>query len=434
MEGKIFLMVKKISFVYGSNFILGILGIISVPILLNNLGLESYGVYAIYLMLGSYFTIFELGVIKHITRLIILEDENINKTISAFYIGTVIFIIIFTPFIFLIINYILNGDNSLALLVTIFSVLEYIFFLPTKINIAYSKAGKKFEKISVFNLYSGFFRYAVLIIGSYLFEEIAIILFLLMTRRLLDIKLSKKILNESNSVFNFRSINKKQFSYVVNIYKESIFLSATQIMQINFSGLVIMIISKRYGVETLGLFRSTFDILSKIWFISNGLGTVVFPYFANEKFKMTNGYYFLVSWFFYSFVAVMLYYSLPFINENLLNGELNLFEDNLLYLWISAVVLLTAQFNLSYEFLQAKGRYKLLFSISLFVSILFVFLSSIVSVLNLNLNYLVSSWALCLFIQTVGFEFYTLNKSPKYLIYIISFSVSWIIFSRIWMG
>ncbi|WP_214759708.1 oligosaccharide flippase family protein [Exiguobacterium sp. s129] len=427
-------MLKKISFVYGSNLILGILGIISVPILLNNLGLESYGVYAIYLMLGSYFAIFELGVIKHITRLIILEDEEISQTISTFYVGTIMFIIFFTPFIFLIITYILNGDDSLALLVTMFSVLEYIFFLPTKINIAYSKARKKFEKISVFNLYSGFFRYAVLIIGSYLFEEIAIILFLLMIRRLLDIKLSRKILNESNGVFKIKKINKKQFSYVLNIYKESIFLSATQIMQINFSGLVIMIISKRYGVETLGLFRSTFDILSKVWFISNGLGTVVFPYFASEKFKMTNGYYFLVSWLFYSFVAVILYQSLPFVNENLLNGELNLFEDSLLYVCISAVVLLTAQFNLSYEFLQAKGRYKLLFSISLFVSILFVILSSIVAVLNLNLNYLVSSWALCLFIQTVGFEFYTLDKNPKYLIYIICFSVSCIILSISWMN
>lgn len=427
-------MLRKISFVYGSNLILGILGIVSVPVLLNNLGLESYGVYAIYLMLGSYFAIFELGVIKHITRLIILKDEKINQTIATFYLGTVILIISFTPLIFFIVNFILSGDKTLALIVTIFSVFEYIFFLPTKINIAYSKAKKNFEKISIFNLNSGVYRYIVLILGSYLFNDITIILFLLMTRRILDIKLSSKILGESNSIFSITNVNKNQFNYVAKVYKESIYLSATQAMQVNFNGLIIMIISKRYGIESLGLFRSTFDILSKVWFISNGIGTVVFPYFASSKFEIKNGNYFFLSWAFYSSVAIFLYVSLPLVNEYLLNGELNSFQDRLLYVLISLVVLLTAQFNLSYEFLQAKGKYKLLFKISLLVSILFVIISSLISIFNLSLNYLVGLWALCLFIQTIGFEFYTMNKSSKYLIYIGVFSVLWCSISIAWVN
>lgn len=409
-------MVKKLFSVYGSNFLLGILGIITVPILLKNIGVEGYGYYGIYLTLLSYYTLFELGIIKHFTKLISQKKTEINGIVSCFYYFTVSMILLFVPFTIIITKFFFGVDWKISILIGVIASLEYIFYLPTKIYSSYATANKNFERISLFNLISGLIRYILIIFGALVTQNIIWVVALLALRRFFDIKLSKRIIRENVQIFNFNTINKVNLHKVFGYYKESIFLSGTQVLQINLNGMIALIISKFFGVEGLGIYRSTYDLLSKIWFFSNGLGMVVFPYFAGgsvgvNKYKK----YTYISWVFYTFVYITFITIYPLVNRFLLNGSLDGKGDKLLYLFTLISILLIAQGNLSFEFLQAKGKYKYLMRISLITNLVFLALAFIVSSYIPYTYSITICWMLCLILQTASFEFISLQRN-KYII------------------
>jgi O-antigen/teichoic acid export membrane protein len=398
-------MVKKILSVYSSNFILGILGVISVPILLANIGTEGYGYYGLYLMITSYFAIFELGVLKHLTRLIAQKDRHINYIVGTFYYFTSAVVIFCIPIIILIMCFLLDGDWKKGIFIGAIASLEYLFFLPTKIYLAYTKAYKKFERLSLFNFISGLIRYTILILGSLITQNVFIIIALIAVRRFFDVRLSKKILQEQINIFSFKNISKSNLKKVMDLYKDTLFLSFTQALQINLNGMIAIIISKLFGVHGLGIYRSTFDILSKIWFISNGLGMVVFSYFAsNTEGKNDNKKYIFISWIFYTIVFIILILAFPWINDYVLNNSLNANEGTFVYVFMLIAILITAQGNLSYEYLQAKGNYKSLMFTSLFTNLIFVLLICILYQFTASLFIVMLSWAVSILIQTILFE------------------------------
>jgi len=426
-------MIKKLFSVYSSNFLLGILGVITVPILLKNIGTEGYGYYGIYLTIITYFTLFELGIIKHFTKLISQKKIEVNEIISCFYYFTISIIVLFIPISVLIINILFGTDWKIGVLIAIVASLEYIFYLPTKIYSSYATAHKNFERLSLFNFISGLNRYTLIIFGSIITQNVFIIIILLAIRRMLDIKLSRVILKEKIRIFDFRNINKINIFKVFAYYKESIYLSGTQALQINLNGMISLIISKLFGVEGLGLYRSTFDVLSKIWFFSNGLGLVIFPYFVgnttgNKHYKK----YTFFSWIFYTLVYIGFLFLFPLLNEYLLNGSIKNEEGMFLYLFVLVSVLLVAQGNLSFEFLQAKGKYKYLMRITIITNV--AFLVFFLLIYN-HFPYVFSvaiCWMISLIIQTISFERKSLRGSNFFLIFSILLIISWILLGVIY--
>ncbi len=421
-------MIKKLFSVYSSNLVLGILGIITVPILLKNIGVEGYGYYGIYLTLFSYFTLFELGILKHFTKLLAQKkNTDVNEIISCFYYFTALVILFFTPITVLSTNLLFGVDLQLAIIIGVIASLEYIFYLPTKINSSYATAKKDFERISIFNFISGLIRYTIIIFGSIITQNVIIIIILLAIRRIFDIKLSKKITKVEVQIFDIKNVNKINLIKIIGYYKESIYLSGTQALQINLNGMVSLIISKLFGVEGLGFFRSTYDLLSKIWFFSNGLGLVVFPYFAGssvgvKKYKR----YTLVSWIFYTFIFISFVLLFPIINEFLLNNSLNKNEDMLLFLFMLISILLLAQGNLSFEFLQAKGNYKYLMLITAITNFTFLILIFPVSKIIPYTLSVIICWMLVLIIQTLSFEYKSLQGSKLFTLFTLVLIILWI--------
>ncbi|MBN8193802.1 oligosaccharide flippase family protein [Bacillus sp. NTK074B] len=425
-------MVKKLFSVYSSNFFLGILGIITVPILLKNIGVEGYGYYGIYLTLLSYFTLFELGIIKHFTKLISQKKTEVNEIISCFYYFTVSIILLFIPITILITILLFGIGWKTAVLIGVSVSLEYIFYLPTKIYSSYSTANKNFERISLFNSISGLIRYILIILGAIITQNVYIVIILLAIRRLFDIKLSKKVMREKIQVFNIKSINKTNLFKVFGYYRESIYLSGTQVLQINLNGMISFIISKFYGVEGLGIYRSTYDVLSKIWFFSNGLGLVIFPYFAGQSVGL-NKYknYTYISWVFYTCVYIAFIVLFPFLNKFLLNDTLENNEDIFLFLFTLISVLLVAQGNLSFEFLQAKGNYKYLMKVSFITNLSFLTLALIVNNYIPHTYSVIICWMLSLIIQTTSFERNSLQGNKLILFFSLLLIIIWIFIGTI---
>jgi len=420
-------MIKKLFSVYSSNLLLGILGVITVPILLKNIGVEGYGYYGIYLTIFSYFTLFELGIIKHFTKLISQNNTEVNKIISSFYYFTISVILIFIPITMLFIHLLFGINRQYAILIGVIVTLEYIFYLPTKIYSAYATANKNFERLSLFNFISGIIRYFLIIFGSIITQNVFIIIILLAIRRIFDIKLSKKITKEEIKIFDFTKINKLNLFKVFGYYRESIYLSGTQALQINLNGMISLMISRLFGVEGLGLFRSTYDILSKIWFFSNGLGLVVFPYFAGSSVGV-NKYkkYTFVSWIFYTFIYISFVLLFPILNEILLNGSLDNNEDMFLFLFMLISILLIAQGNLSFEFLQAKGNYKYLMLITFITNLIFLLLTFSTYKLIPYTFSVIISWMVSLIIQTISFEFKSIQGSKLFVLFTLFLIIFWV--------
>lgn len=420
-------MIKKLFSVYSSNLLLGIFGIITVPILLKNIGVEGYGYYGIYLTIFSYFTLFELGIIKHFTKLISQNNTEVNKIISSFYYFTISVITIFIPITIFFIHILFGINWQYAILIGVIVTLEYIFYLPTKIYSAYATANKNFERLSLFNFMSGIIRYFLLIFGSIITQNVFIIIILLAIRRIFDIKLSKKITKEEIKIFDFTKINKLNLFKVFGYYRESIYLSGTQALQINLNGMISLMISRLFGVEGLGLFRSTYDILSKIWFFSNGLGLVVFPYFAGSSVGV-NKYkkYTFVSWIFYTFIYIAFVLLFPILNEILLNGSLDNNEDMFLFLFMLISILLVAQGNLSFEFLQAKGNYKYLMLITFITNLIFLLLTFSTYKLIPYTFSVIICWMVSLIIQTISFEFKSIQGSKLFVLFTLFLIIFWV--------
>jgi O-antigen/teichoic acid export membrane protein len=420
-------MIKKILSVYSSNLILGLLGVITVPILLDQIGAEGYGLYALYLTMVSYFTIFELGVLKHLTRLISQGSKKIDVIISTFFYFTMTIVIVVMLIVILSMYFFFESDWRVGAFIGIISAIEYLFFLPTKINLTYAKAHKTFERISLFNFISGLFRYSILIIGALITQNIYLILVLISIRRIFDIRLSKVILKENISIFSIRNISILNLRQVISFYKESIFLSGAQALQININGMVALIISKVFGLHELGIYRSVFDFLSKIWFFSNGLGMVIFPYFASETTGANkNKKYIKISWLFYSAIFVVLIVIFPWINTYILSNILNNDYGSLLYLFMLVGVLLIAQGNLSYEYLQAQGSYKILMIISLISNMVFILLTVFFNMYFSYLYIVLLCWMISIFIQTIIFERKASELNNSLLVLAVAVIFTWL--------
>jgi len=190
--------------------------------------------------------------------------------------------------------------------------------------------------------------------------------------------------------------------------------------------MISFIISNFFGIAGLGLYRSTYDALSKVWFFSNGLGAVVFPYFAgNSVGKGNYKKYIALSWAFYSIVYISLLLLYPLLDEFLLNGNFKDSTDILMFLFMVISVLLVAQGNLSFEYLQAKGNYKYLMITTLLSNVILILAALVLRNFIPYAYSVVLSWMLSLIIQTSGFESKSISKG--YFWYSILIVICWLL-------
>jgi O-antigen/teichoic acid export membrane protein len=57
-------------------------------------------------------------------------------------------------------------------------------------------------------------------------------------------------------------------------------LSLAQLLQVSIIALPAILVNWFFGIRPLGIYRATFDLVSRLWFFSNTIGVVLFPKFA----------------------------------------------------------------------------------------------------------------------------------------------------------
>ncbi|MEA0561904.1 lipopolysaccharide biosynthesis protein [Lysinibacillus irui] len=355
-------MKKNLFYVYGVNLINGIAGIAFIPLAVKSLGAEGYGIYSIFVILSSYIYFIEMGVAKYFTRAIAqtvdIEEQRDNMQVATgIYIRIAILLLIITPILSFVVPTFIFPTNSnffIGVIVILVS-LDYLLSIPTTILITFNIGKERFEKVSKYNLFSGLSKHLFLISTVVLTQSVLILICVILLRRIFDMIYAKKLLEPLPTGSWKPKFEKGEFK---RILKQSTLLSAAQLTQVTILALGTFLMNKNFSLREVGIYKSMFDLATKVWFFSNSLGVVVFPRFSallkdkETKFELLNKIppYLNVSWLAYNLMFIIAYYLSPILSNFLM------IEDLKLFLLLLYGVCLNAHTNLSYELLQAASR------------------------------------------------------------------------------
>lgn len=357
-------MRKNLFYVYGVNLINGLAGIAFIPLAIKSLGAEGYGIYSIFVIISSYIYFVEMGVAKYFTRTIaqtvsIEEQSVIMQNAVGSYIRIAQLLVLLTPILFIIVPSIIfpTNNNLLVSIIVVLASLDYLLSIPTTIQLTYNIGKEKFKNVSKFNLISGLSKHFFLILTVIFTESVLLLICVILLRRIFDIVYARKILVQLPDGSWKPKYLKGEFKKVLS---QSLMLSAAQLTQVTILALGTFLVNKNFTIREVGIYKSVFDLATKVWFFSNSLGMVIFPRLSallkNDKEKV----YILnkiplfnnASWIIYNILFLIVYITLPFI-PNFLG-----IQDMKLFFLLLFGVCINAHTNLSYEFLQAASRLK----------------------------------------------------------------------------
>ncbi|MBI4706722.1 lipopolysaccharide biosynthesis protein [Candidatus Desantisbacteria bacterium] len=366
---------KNILSVYGVNIINGVLGILIVPLSLKLLGTEGYGLFSIYIVLASFVALADLGIGKNLQRLLASEhDPCIQRThlqnTFGMYLMVSLFLIIVLPALVVIIPVYLFpiASKNLGNLrwIIFFAVFEYFIAIPVIMRQNLCIAKERFDCYSAFNFVSGMTRYILMFVGILVFASPVVVVGLVVSRRFLDFFIAKWLMGKMP-----KGVWHPKFVYYEfkSILRHSTGLSTGQVLQSTVIAIGSLLVNRFFGLEGLGKYRAAFDLSSKIWFFSNGMGLVVFPKFVKNisiRAKKEQFFYKIyqlmnISWAGFNLISIVGILSAPFLFKAMYIQDKKIVE---LFVILLLGICLNAHANLSYELLQAARKYKLVAYIS----------------------------------------------------------------------
>jgi O-antigen/teichoic acid export membrane protein len=277
---------RNIASVYSAYLINGILSVVAVPLGLSYFGSNGYGLFAIYGVLTLCCTLLGMGLNKHSTRLLASCREPSTQCANlrialGLYLTISISLLVLLPVLCLIVPTVLfpvvtQDVNTVRWLVVLVAI-EYLLAVPTEIMQINCIANERIDQYSLFVVISGFYRYIFMFAGILTFGTPLMTVALLVARRLIDPLVAHRIMRGFPAGAWRPRIDIHVFGSFI---RSSAQLSICQITQITMVGLGSVLANAFCGLNGLGLYRAAFDLTSRLWLISNGLGLVVFPRFS----------------------------------------------------------------------------------------------------------------------------------------------------------
>ena len=360
---------KNLITVYSVNIINGFLSILFVPLCLNLIGAEGYGLLSIYTVLASFIGLTDIGLGRNLQRLLATsQDINRQKAYlqSSFgiYLIQAIILLASLPFLFKYIpEYIFsvssNNFKELQWIIAL-AVIEHVIAIPVAMRQNLCIANEQFDRFSTFGVISGVTRYGFMFAGIFIFASPIAVITLIVSRRLVDLYTSTLFMGELP-----QGSWRPRFVYqeIKAIVRDSLGMSIVQALQSIVIAVGSILVNRHYGLAGLGKYRSAFDLASKVWFFSNGLGLVVFPKFV-KRIVNNDGEWFLkvykfmnISWAGFNLASVsitlvaVLFYGYVGIHDRVIVE---------LFVLLLLGICLNAHANLSYELLQAAAKYRFL--------------------------------------------------------------------------
>ncbi|EDL65259.1 lipopolysaccharide biosynthesis protein [Bacillus sp. SG-1] len=361
-------LVRHVTSIYAVYALKGILGLVFIPSALNQLGTEHYGIYTIFLTLTAYIVFIELGTTKNLSRLLAMEkDEDAKKqhlqSTLGIYIIFCIALLILLPLLQTLIPVIIFPVDQLNLpvlkLIILLAVIDYIASVPTSMFQAYCIAEERFNNYSKYQFVSGILKYSFMYTGLFCFSRPDILVMFMVFARCTDI-LSARVLMGALPQGSWSP--RFRYQKIKLLLGASFVLSTSQFLQQTVIAIGSVLVNRFFGLHYLGIYRSAFDLATKVWFFSNAIGLVIFPKFVRmlvdpqERTLLYNRLPFilLISWFSY-YLLNMAGVLLAPVGLKLMGMSEH--ETVGLFVILLLGVCINAHSNLSYELLLAGGRY-----------------------------------------------------------------------------
>lgn len=281
-----FEMRHHITPVYCANLVVGLLGLVSVPISLHFLGPKSYGIVSIYTILAAYTALADAGISKNFLRLLSSEEDpgrklELTRIASGLYVGLSVALIASIPLLlWLVPKYLFPVDKTVRVelqLIVVLSVFEYLATIPTNITQSYCLSRDEFGRYSRFTLTTGLIRHSLLIATVIAARQPMVVVLVLVARRLLEFFLARAMMYPLPlAAFKPRFIP----VHSRNMLGLSSRFALAQVLHITSINTASVIANWQFGLEGLGVFRALFDVATKVWFFSNGIGVVIYPKLA----------------------------------------------------------------------------------------------------------------------------------------------------------
>ena len=360
--------VRHLSGLYAVQAVNGLLGVAFVPFAVLQIGVGGYGVLAIYAMLASYVALVELGLGKGLVRQLGAETEDAARreqlrVAVGLYLCICALLLAAAPLLMWVVPRFVFPVPATELtavrLVTLFVVLEYVVGVPASLMQNHCISAERFERYSRYALASGLLRYALSFAAVAVFRSPEVIVAVIVLRRLGDVPLARAIMGPLPRGSWRPSFDRGRF---VALLRQSSVLSIAQFFQLSVVAAGSILVNAEQGIDAMGRYRAVFDLASKLWFFSNVIGFVVFPRFVRligrpehrAELVRLLPHAMYVSWVLYGVLVVAGSVAGPWALELVGLGAT---APAALLILVLGGVAYNAHATLSYEYVQASGRY-----------------------------------------------------------------------------
>lgn len=350
------------------NVINGVLGVVIVPIAVKRLGIEGYGLYSIFSVLAGYLVLVELGLGKNLVRLLgaaasDVESRSLLRLALGLYVTIAVGLVLLAPVLVPAVSATLFRVPaqyvSSVRRITVLAIADYLLGIPVSLRLNYALSRERMGAYAQFMLISNGCRYALMLAGVLLTTRPELALAFVLGRRLVDLVSAPRILPHLPPGSWRPRLSWREGRSLVG---ESALLALTQLLQLSTVAAGSVLVNWYFGLAALGIYRSAFDLVSKVWFFSNTAGTVLYPRFiqllrrpeSSARLARVLPGVQSASWIAYCVLASIGILAVPLILAVTRLGS----TQPLLFALLVVGVLWNAHAALSIEVLQAGGQFR----------------------------------------------------------------------------
>lgn len=263
--------------VNGLNFVLNIL---IIPILVHYIGFQGYGFYSVYIILSSTLLFLDSALSKSTVSAIYsanAEDRTrlVNSSRAA-YISAGFLLVLATPLIASGVSVLFplykNGLN-LAYWIGIAAVLEYVLALPGQYFQMLNVLRSRHFAYAQYQLCIQLSRFVTVVIVAAATQQIEWVLAAVVLRKIPDYLILWLFWRQQEA----ETRTPVEWILVKNLFRQASPIVGLALLQVLATEFISIYVSHAYGAETLGKYRSIYDVLNKIWFIATLYPVLVYP-------------------------------------------------------------------------------------------------------------------------------------------------------------